>query len=211
MWLHYVNTKLDELKRCIHTWCLSESLVLSPLTPSQPGRHPLPITYTIYIYIYVCMHVCMYVYIHVQYTYVYAFAKFFFLLCVFNNSFRSSSSLEFWLVIWFMIIFCEFNVCLCGRKCAFFSFFFGLLFCNGLIICETCHVKGVFFLNCHVCVCERLNFFLLFLLSYEFLCVTSNDVCKIKLSVKVTHKSKTNSWHRSAFLVSVSFNSLSKL
>ncbi len=57
-----------------------ESLVLSPLTPSQPGRDlskepKTPSTYNIYyIYIYIYMYVC----IHVQYTYMYAFAKFFF-------------------------------------------------------------------------------------------------------------------------------------
>jgi hypothetical protein len=38
--------------------------------------------------------------------------------------------------------------------CFFFSF---LLFCHGLIICETCHVKGFFFLE-KIVVCERLKF-----------------------------------------------------
>ncbi len=104
---------------------LLRTLVLSPLTPSQPGtdlscncrwqnsvglnslkshRHSLPITYIPYV--------CMYV----QYTYVYAFAKFFF--------YYEYSTLVFDLaIVWNLISdliydhFCEF--CLCGRKWVF--------------------------------------------------------------------------------------------
>ncbi len=46
-------------------------------------------------------------------------------------------------------------VCLCGRKCAFFFF---LLFCHGLIICETCHLKGFFFFFFKFFFFERLKF-----------------------------------------------------
>lgn len=76
---------------------------------------------------------------------MYAFAKFFF--------YYEYSTIVFDLaIVWNLIsdliydYFGEFCVCVyVGGSVLLLLFFFPLLFCHGLIICETCHVK-----NCHV-------------------------------------------------------------